>query len=81
MWLFFFIAVVLVGFGSAWYHHQPANASLVWDRLPMTLAFASLVACMVGERISLRVGRAIFFPLLLAGAVALLLFRPRFPSG
>lgn len=72
MWLFFFAAVILVGFGSAWYHHRPANASLVWDRLPMTLAFASLTACLVAERISLRAGRAIFVPLLLAGAGSVL---------
>jgi hypothetical protein len=68
MWLFFFVAVILVGLGSAWYHHRPDNATLVWDRLPMTLAFASLTACLVAERIGLRAGRALFVPLLLAGA-------------
>ena len=35
----FFAGVLLTGFGSAYYHLDPTNESLVWDRLPMTLAF------------------------------------------
>ena len=38
-WLVLFVGVVLVGLGSSWYHLAPGNATLVWDRLPMTLAF------------------------------------------
>lgn len=72
MWLSFFAAVCLVGFGSAWYHHRPVNDSLVWDRLPMTLGFASLTACLIAERISLRAGRALFIPLLVLGAASVL---------
>jgi hypothetical protein len=30
----FFIAVVLTGFGSAYYHIEPNNTNLVWDRIP-----------------------------------------------
>ena len=45
-WLIFFIGVFLVGPGSAYYHYQPNNFTLVWDRLPMTIGFMGL-ACAI----------------------------------
>lgn len=36
------LGCLLVGFGSAWYHAGPSDASLVWDRLPMTIVFAAV---------------------------------------
>lgn len=50
----FFSGVLLTGPGSAWYHLQPNNTTLVWDRLPMTIAFAGLVAAVVTDRLRLR---------------------------
>ncbi|MBS4052873.1 MAG: ceramidase domain-containing protein [Methylomonas sp.] len=44
-------SVLLVGFGSAYYHANPANDTLLWDRLPMTVAFMALFALMLGERV------------------------------
>jgi hypothetical protein len=43
--------VFLVGFGSAYYHWSPSTASLLWDRLPMTVAFMALFALLLEERI------------------------------
>lgn len=37
------IAVAAVAAGSAYYHWQPGDARLVWDRLPMTVVFMALV--------------------------------------
>jgi hypothetical protein len=51
-----FIGVLLTAFGSAYYHLVPNNAHLVWDRLPMTIVFGSLVAALVVERINVRAG-------------------------
>ena len=48
--------MVLTAFGSAYYHWSPSNATLVWDRLPMTIVFGSMVAAVITERISLRIG-------------------------
>jgi hypothetical protein len=45
------IGVLLVGFGSAWYHYAPSNQSLVWDRLPMTVAFMALLGLLLRERV------------------------------
>ena len=37
----FLLGVFLTAFGSAWFHWAPNTATLVWDRLPMTIAFSS----------------------------------------
>ena len=50
----FFTGVLLTGPGSAWYHLAPDNTTLVWDRLPMTVAFAGLVAAVVNDRLAVR---------------------------
>jgi hypothetical protein len=52
----FFLGVALTSIGSSYYHLAPGNATLVWDRLPMTFAFMSFFAAVVVERISLRAG-------------------------
>lgn len=67
-WLFFFLGLFLTAFGSAYYHLQPNNDTLVWDRLPMTIAFTSLISALFAERISLRGGLLALGPLLLLGA-------------
>lgn len=38
-WYAFFVGFFLVSFGSAYYHWRPNNWTLVWDRVPMTMAF------------------------------------------
>lgn len=72
IWRFFFVAVVIVGIGSAYYHWSPSNDTLLWDRLPMTLGFAALVAGMSAERLGLRAGRLLFGPLVFSGALSVL---------
>jgi len=49
-----FFGLLLTAFGSAYYHLAPSNARLVWDRLPMTIVFGSLVAAVITERISVE---------------------------
>jgi hypothetical protein len=66
-YLVFFVGVLLTGLGSAWYHLEPDNQTLVWDRLPMTLAFMGLFAAVVGELISPRAANRLLLPLLVAG--------------
>ena len=67
-----FLGITLVGLGSGYYHWAPDNASLVWDRLPMTLAFMSLVSIVITEFVSVRWGRALLFPLILFGAATVI---------
>lgn len=65
-----FGGVLLTAFGSAWFHLAPNNDTLFWDRLPMTIAFMSLTAIIIGEHISVRLGRNLLWPLLVIGAVS-----------
>ncbi|PYX89588.1 MAG: alkaline phytoceramidase [Acidobacteria bacterium] len=66
-YLIFFAGVALTCIGSAYYHLAPNNDRLVWDRLPITLSFMSLLAAMVAERVNLKAGLAVLAPLLLLG--------------
>lgn len=50
----FFVGVLLTSFGSAWYHLDPRDATLVWDRLPIALGFAGLVAATLVDRAPCR---------------------------
>jgi hypothetical protein len=63
-----FIGVMLTTFGSSWYHLAPSTARVLWDRLPMTVAFMGLLTAVIAERVSARAARALFVPLLAAGA-------------
>lgn len=45
----FLVSLFLTAFGSAWYHLAPDNARLVWDRLPIALACAGLLAGVWGD--------------------------------
>jgi hypothetical protein len=67
IYMTFFVGVFLTGFGSAYYHFHPDNQTLLWDRLPMTIAFMALFSAIVGEYISPRIALKIFIPLLVSG--------------
>ncbi|WP_426210653.1 hypothetical protein [Massilia sp. TWP1-3-3] len=45
----FFGAIGATALGSTWYHMAPDNARLVWDRLPIALACAALLAAAVRD--------------------------------
>jgi len=65
----FFIATILVGFGSGYYHLVPDNSRLVWDRAAVSLAFMSWFAAILCERIGTTVGLRLL-PLLITAGVA-----------
>jgi len=67
-----FLSVTLTGLGSAYYHLAPDNARLVWDRLPMAVAFAALFSAVVTERFDGAVGAALLAPLVAASVASVL---------
>lgn len=71
-WLVFFVGVISVGVGSAYYHWQPSNSTLVWDRLPMTVGFMGLFAAVIGESVDERLGRVILVPAIAVGVLSVL---------
>ncbi len=54
------------------YHLAPDNNRLVWDRLPMTVAFMGFFASMIGERISVQAGTWLLWPLVWLGFASVL---------
>ncbi len=63
----FFAGILLTAFGSAYYHLAPANGTLVWDRMPMTVGFSALITIIIAEFISPHAARRLLVPLLIVG--------------
>ena len=68
----FFGGVLLVAFGSGYYHVAPDNATLVWDRLPIAVAFMALFSVVLSEFLSPRLGGRMFLPLVFCGFASVL---------
>lgn len=62
-----FGALTLTGLGSAYYHQSPDDARLVWDRLPMAIAFMSLLTAVITERLSRATGVQLLVPFTVLG--------------
>jgi len=69
-YIVFFLGFVLTFLGSSYYHLKPTNARMVWDRLPMTLAFMGILSATITERISVGVGIWLLLPLVLLGLLS-----------
>jgi len=70
--LVFAVGLVLTGLGSAWYHSAPSNATLVWDRLPLSVLFPTVFAVVIADRASVAAGRALLGPLVLGAAASVI---------
>ncbi len=70
-----FLGIFLVGFGSTYYHWNPSDAALFWDRLPITLAFMAILANAIEERVDEKAGAILLWPLLALGVTSLLIWR------
>jgi hypothetical protein len=66
----FCVAVIGVCFGSAYYHYAPSTPALVWDRLPMSIAFMAVFTLILGDRVNPALGRTLLGPLLIIGAAS-----------
>ncbi len=75
LWAVVFAGLLATGAGSGWYHLAPDDARLFWDRLPMAVVFAALLAVTISERVGPRAGRALAIPLIAACAGSVLWWR------
>ena len=55
-YLIFFTGVFLISIGSSYYHLEPSNERLLWDRLPMSVAFMAFCSAIIADRIHNRLG-------------------------
>ncbi|RGE41107.1 hypothetical protein DZC30_19230 [Comamonas testosteroni] len=70
----FFIGLLCTSVGSSFYHWAPHNASLVWDRLGMSVAFAGLLGLAVQTRIDDISARVATVVMLLAAPLSVLVW-------
>ena len=64
----FFGGLLLTGLGSGYYHWEPGNARLAWDRLPLAITLMGLLAATIAERIGVKTGLRLLGPLVLIAA-------------
>lgn len=64
----FFAGLLLTGVGSAYYHWEPGNVRLAWDRLPLAITVMGLLAATIAERIGVKAARWLLGPLVAIAA-------------
>jgi phosphoglycerol transferase MdoB-like AlkP superfamily enzyme len=69
------IGTALTAFGSAYYHAQPSDTRLVWDRLPMTIVFMCVLTFTIEEQLDPLLARRLFVPLLTVGLLSVIYWR------
>jgi len=73
-WATVFGGTVLAAFGSAYYHSNPDNTTLVWDRIPIGLAFMGFFTAILVEHLdgaAQRIAHGFLVPLVLFSVVAI----------
>lgn len=71
-WFILILGIFLVGVGSAYYHWDPNNMSLFWDRLPMTIGFMGLTSFIFTEVCQFKWEKTLLAVFLLIGFYSLI---------
>jgi hypothetical protein len=66
----FFTGLLLTGLGSAYYHWEPGNPRLAWDRLPLAITLMGLLDAVIAERIGVRAALRLLGPLVALAAAS-----------
>ena len=74
-WFVMFAGIALVGIASAYYHWNPNDYTLVWDRMSLTVGFMGLFIAVLGEYVSERF-RMLLMPAVLLGVAVSVLVAP-----
>lgn len=69
-----FLGIFLTCFGSAWYHLNPTNETLLWDRMPMTLVFMPFFSLILYDYVGNTFGKRAFWILTAIGIGSVLLW-------
>lgn len=71
-YLVVFASIVLVFPGSVYYHWNPDNTGLFWDRLPIDMGIMALLAAVLIERVSIKWAALVLGVLVSLGAASVL---------
>ncbi len=72
-WWWFFLSILLIAPGSAYYHWNPNDATLVWDRLPMSMGFMALYILLLCEHLDFKIQNYLF-PALAVGVMSVMVW-------
>ncbi|HEU0290768.1 MAG TPA: hypothetical protein VFR39_08460, partial [Burkholderiales bacterium] len=67
-------ASILTAFGSAYYHWAPANATLVWDRIPIAMVLMAILALVMADRVHPLFARHALWPFTALGTASAILW-------
>ncbi len=68
----YFVGLVLTGLGSSYYHANPNNETLVWDRIGLAITLMALFTGVLAERLHPVCSRWLLGPLVLLGIGSIL---------
>ena len=71
-WLTSFAGVTLVSLGSGYYHWNPNDTTLVWDRLPLNMGFMGLFSAVMTEFINPKLEEYLLVPAVIIGALSVI---------
>lgn len=66
-WTVFFAGVALIAAGSAYYHADSNDRTLLWDRLPMTIGFMAVLTAVLSEHVHEKIEAYALLPAVLTG--------------
>ena len=72
-WFWFFLSILLIAPGSAYYHWAPTDATLVWDRLPMSMGFMALYIVLLSEHLTVDCQKFLY-PSLVLGILSVIVW-------
>ncbi len=74
-WLAMFAGIASVGFGSAYFHWNPGDATIVWDRSSLAVGFMGFFVAILSEYVSPRLGRIVLLPALFLAVASVFYWR------
>lgn len=73
-WATLFAGTAMVALGSSWYHSDPNDVTLIWDRVPIGIAFMGFFTALLIEHLNgmgRRVARHLLVPFVVFSAAAI----------
>jgi len=66
-WVIFLLSILFVAVGSSYYHLNPTNETLTWDRLPMSVGFMAIFTLVLADYIHPKIETWLLVPLCILG--------------
>ena len=71
-WLILFLSILFVALGSSYYHLNPENKTLTWDRMPMAIGFMALFVIVLSDYVNNKLEKWLLIPMCMLGAASVL---------